>query len=299
MQLSLADGTIHSVGVREKHDFAWLESRFMRIFCVFDQQDSGNISFGCLSSQLGRVFIKYAGAHPSQYVGHPSDAIVRLRQAVTTYQDIQPHEHLLPLQMAFDVNETHGYVLIFPWFDQGECLHSHWIYPPPAKYEHPRSPYYRFRRLSIEKRLKALEAIFSFHEHVDQLNYIAIDFYDGSILYNFETDTLKLCDIDLYEKMPCRPSQPPWGSPRYLSPEEFDGAVLLDHRTNVFRMGACAFGLLGGETDRSRAKWEAIDRLHEVACRAVSHHPKDRHENVGEFLRDWHRALETLKEGNI
>src|SRR5271168_439665 len=109
MQLSLADGTIHSIDVREKHDFTWLESRFTHIFCVFDQQDSGNISFGCLSSQFGRVFVKYAGARPSQYDGHPSDAVVRLRRAVTIYQDIQPHEHLLPLQTAFDVNETHGY----------------------------------------------------------------------------------------------------------------------------------------------------------------------------------------------
>lgn len=290
MELILVDGTRRKIKVREKHDFSWLEKHFSQFFCVFDEQDSGNISFGCTSDRWGRVFVKYAGARPEQYDGQPHDAVDRLRRAVTVYQNIQPHEHLLPLLTALSIDETQGYALIFPWFDRSECLHSHWIYPPPAKYEHPQSPYYRFRQLPLDKRMKVLEHIFEFHEHVDQLNYIAIDFYDGSILYNFDTDTVKICDIDFYERMPCRSAQPPWGSPRYLSPEECDGTAPLDHRTNVFRMGACAFGLLGGELDRSREKWEGSDQLYRVARRAVSRQPSDRHANVKEFVQDWKAA---------
>ncbi|CAF3846565.1 unnamed protein product [Rotaria sp. Silwood1] len=296
MQLDLADGTTLAIDLREEHNFTWLQSNFGPVFCVFDQQDSGNISFGCFNSNGERVFVKYAGAHPSSFEGLPQDAVTRLRRAVTVYQDLQPHEHLLTMQMALPVEETGGFALIFPWFDNGECLHSHWTYPPPAKYEHPKSPYYRFRQLPVEQRLTALEAIFSFHEHVDRLDYVAIDFYDGSILYDFESNTLKICDIDFYEKIPCQAARPPWGSPRYLSPEELSGVTLLNHRTNVFRMGACAFGLIGGELDRSRSKWEASDRLYQIACRAVADHAKDRYANVTEFLHEWHQARQTLDD---
>ncbi|CAF3450910.1 unnamed protein product [Rotaria socialis] len=295
MQLNLADGTILSIDLCETHNFNWLESNFGRIFSVFDQQDSGNISFGCIRSNSERIFVKYAGARPSSFDGLPSDAVARLHRATTVYQDIQPHEHLLAMQMAFSVEETGGFVLVFPWLNRAECLHSHWVYPPPAKYEHPQSPYYRFRQLPLEQRLIALQAIFSFLEHVDRLDYVAIDFYDGSILYDFDLNTLKICDIDLYEKIPCRSAQPPWGSPRYLSPEELSGDSLLDHRTNVFRMGACAFGLIGGELDRSRLKWDASDSLYQIACRAIADHPRDRYTNATEFLYKWYQARETLK----
>jgi serine/threonine protein kinase, bacterial len=38
-----------------------------------------------------------------------------------------------------------------------------------------------------------------------------------------------------------------WGSSRFMSPEEFGLGAKIDERTNVFNMGAIAFGLLGGE----------------------------------------------------
>ncbi|TDF92147.1 hypothetical protein [Paenibacillus piri] len=46
--------------------------------------------------------------------------------------------------------------------------------------------------------MESLEAIFSFHEHVKSIGYIAVDFYDGSILYDFRNDVTKICDIDFY-----------------------------------------------------------------------------------------------------
>ena len=296
MLINFTDGTTLSIELSERHDFTWFTSRFVGVFCVFDQQDSGNISFGCFNAHSERVFVKYAGARSKSFYGDPQDAVTRLRRAATIYQHIQPHKALLPIQMTFPVEESGGFAVVFPWFDRGECLHSHWAYPPPAKYEHPQSPYYRFRQLSLEERLTALETIFSFHEYVDQLDYIAIDFYDGSILYDFESKTLKICDIDLYEKMPCQATRPPWGSSRYLSPEECNGDALLDHRTNVFRMGACAFGLLGGELDRSRSKWEASDKLYQIACRAIAYQPNDRYPNVSDFLHEWDQARQALHE---
>lgn len=38
-----------------------------------------------------------------------------------------------------------------------------------------------------------------------------------------------------------------WGSSRFMSPEEIELGAKIDERTNVFNIGAIAFGLLGGE----------------------------------------------------
>jgi serine/threonine-protein kinase len=282
------------VELREEHDFNWVNDQFSRPFCVFDQQDSGNLSFGCVDIQTNRrVFVKYAGARPKDFDGEPREAIARLHRAAEVYTDLQPHEHLIPMEKSFSTDN--GFVMVFQWFDNSECLHPHWSHPPPGKYTDVRSPYYRFRQLSLKQRLDALDDVFTFLEYVDRRDYVAIDFYDGNMLYNFETNVTKICDIDFFEKMPCRPSQPPWGSPRYLASEENQPDAILDHRTNVFRMGAWAFGLLGGELDRSLSRWDANEQLHTAALRAIASNPLERQSNVQEFLSEWRSGVASLK----
>ncbi|MGF7127331.1 hypothetical protein J2T56_002041 [Natronobacillus azotifigens] len=55
------------------------------VFCVFDQQDSGNISFG-LEKDNKRFFVKYAGAKPRGFYGNQSDAVARLKEAIPVYK---------------------------------------------------------------------------------------------------------------------------------------------------------------------------------------------------------------------
>ncbi|MEB9982096.1 serine/threonine protein kinase, partial [Bacillus cereus] len=178
--------------LKEHHNFDWL-IKLGTVFAVFDQQDSGNISFG-VEKNGHKKFIKYAGAQTIAYEGTTGDAIERLKNSVTIYEDLK-HESLIRLIDHFPVQS--GYVLIFDWFD-GECLHSHWRFPPPEKYKNPNSPFYKFRHLPVIERIHSLHSIFSFHTYVEKKNYVAIDFYDGSILYNFNTNETKICDIDLY-----------------------------------------------------------------------------------------------------
>ena len=47
-----------------------------------------------------------------------------------------------------------------------------------------------------------MEVLFSFLEHVNRKGYVAVDFYDGSIMYDFENHKMTLCDIDLFRKAP-------------------------------------------------------------------------------------------------
>ncbi|GMX67165.1 serine/threonine protein kinase [Paenibacillus elgii] len=274
-----------SFQLKEPHPFEWLRD-LGQVFCVFDQQDSGNLSFG-IERHGRKKFVKYAGARTVAYTGTPQETITRLKQALPLYEALN-HPHLIMLEEHFEVQN--GYAAVFDWFN-GECLHSHWSFPPPQKYTHPDSPFFRFRQLPVEERLRSLDCIFAFHVHVEVSGYVAVDFYDGSILYDFKNNVTKICDIDLYQKKPFINTMGRlWGSSRFMSPEEFELGADIDERTNVFNMGAMAFGLLGGERDRSYSKWEAGEKLYETALRAVRPNRNERYASVAEFYAAWNAA---------
>lgn len=280
--------TINEVSFRLKeiHDFEWLRN-LGDLFCVFDEQDSGNICFGVEKAGMKR-FVKYAGAKTIAYTGQVTDAVIRLKNSVPLYEELM-YPTLVKLIEHYAIST--GYVLIFEWAE-GECLHSHWSFPPPEKYTHPDSPFYKFKALPIELRLKSLSCIFEFHVYVEKQKHVAIDFYDGSILYDFKNNHTKICDIDFYEKKPyINKMGRLWGSQRFMSPEEFELNAFIDGRTNVFNMGAIAFGLIGGELNRSFTKWDGNKALYEVALKAVDENRQDRFATVKEFLSAWEEAV--------
>ncbi|WP_394186800.1 protein kinase domain-containing protein [Metabacillus halosaccharovorans] len=274
-----------SFQLKERHNFEWL-TNMGEVFSVFDEQDSGNICFGIEKDGV-KKFVKYAGAKTKEYTGQPEKAIEILKNSISLYENLR-HKHLVNLLEHFEMDT--GYVLVFEWFE-GECLHSHWSFPPPHKYTHPESPYYRFKQLPIEQRLKSFKSIVEFHLNVERNDYVAVDFYDGSILYDFKNNITKICDIDLYKKKPfINPMGRLWGSSRFMSPEEFELGAKIDERTNVFNMGAIAFGLLGGELDRSFSKWDAGHELYQVAIKAVKLDRVERYSTIEEFLSAWETA---------
>lgn len=59
MIIQAVDGV--PVRLREPHDLSFLQ-RWGRTFCVFDDQDSGNLCFGVQSAD-GALFVKYAGGY--------------------------------------------------------------------------------------------------------------------------------------------------------------------------------------------------------------------------------------------
>ncbi|SCM87101.1 Protein of unknown function [Bacillus mycoides] len=80
-----------------------------------------------------------------------------------------------------------------------------------------------------------------------------------------------------------------------MSPEEFQLNSIIDGKTNVFNMGAIAFALLGGGQDRSFIKWEAGERLCEVAYRAVNENRSKRYASMEEFNNAWLKVYNTEK----
>ena len=127
-----------------------------------------------------------------------------------------------------------------------------------------------------------------FHQSVIRRGYLPVDFYDGSILYDFGAEKTVLCDIDFYQKRPLLNRMGRmWGSSRFMSPEEFTLGAEIDEVTAVFLMGATAFALFGGELDRSREKWTLDAQKYAAALRAVSEKREERFQSLREFAAAW------------
>ncbi len=116
-----------------------------------------------------------------------------------------------------------GFCLKFHWID-GECMHNHWDFTPFEKHHSPNSPFVKLRQLSVMERLNILTQIFEFATYVESLGYVMVDFYDGSILYNFEQSKLMICDIDFFQKAPVfnEIGENFWGTARFKAPEEYE-----------------------------------------------------------------------------
>ncbi|MBU3104524.1 serine/threonine protein kinase [Clostridium gasigenes] len=279
-----------SFRLQKIHNFQWLKE-LGTVFCVFDEQDSGNICFGIKKDGV-KSFVKYAGAKTVEYKGDVKDAILRLKKAIPLYEDLKC-PILIELKKYFETEC--GYAAIFKWVD-GECLHSHWAFNPYEKYNNPNSPFYKYKHLSVEQRLKSLDEIFSFHKYVEEKGYVAVDFYDGSIIYDFENNITNICDIDFYRKKPTINDidEDFWGAKRSKAPEEYQLGELIDERTNVYTMGSIAFEVLGGEMDHSIEKLGAGEELYKVAVRATEINRTKRYCSVSEFHYEWKNVVKTI-----
>ena len=260
--------------LKRTFDFSFL-SEYGRVFKVFDDQDSGNICFGT-EKDGQRYFIKFAGAPTEQYNGDPADAIVRLKATLPVYSALK-HKNLIELVEAKDI--AGGFMMIFKWVD-GDCMGR--MYPAQHK---------KFMVLPVQDKLKVFADILDFFEYIASQNYVAIDFYDGSIMYDFEYGKTTICDIDFYRKQPCTNDMGRmWGSSLFQSPEEYQLGAVIDEITNVYTLGATAFALFG-EYNRTRDKWQLSDELFEVATRAVNDDRTKRQRSIRQLREDWASLL--------
>ena len=187
------------------YDFSFL-AQVGQVFRVFDDQDSGNLCFGVRKGEE-RFFVKFAGAPTVRAGCLPEEAVAALRASVPLYRDLA-HESLIRLRDARAVDG--GYLAVFDWVD-AVCMGK--MYPQDRA---------RFFELPLPVRRGIWVDILRFLIHVHERGYVAVDFYDGSVLYDPVQGKTLLCDIDLFQKKPyCNPMGRLWGSSRFMSPEEF------------------------------------------------------------------------------
>lgn len=270
--IELADGL--PCRLREAFDLGFLK-RYGQVFRVFDDQDSGNLCFGVRNGE-NRYFVKFAGAPTARYEGEPADAVARLKATLPIYESLH-HPNLIPFRFSEETGG--GFAMVFDWVD-AECMGK--MYPESRA---------KFMELPDEKRMDVFDTVLSFLQSTAEQGYAAVDFYDGSILYDFGAEKTWICDIDFFVRKPYRNEMGRmWGSSRFMSPEEFQLGAPIDERTNVYLAGAVAFALFGGETDRSREQWRLSTALYNVAKRAVSDRREDRCESLTSLAEAWENA---------
>ena len=230
-----------------------------------------------------KYFIKFAGAPRENYIANrdsgeidTASAIALLKLAVPLYTELK-HPNLISFVTAEEIGG--GYAAVFEWTDA-------------AGIEPKGSPdYMKFMQMPVEKKIRAFEDIMEFHAHVASKGYVALDFYDGSIMYDYDKEKVVICDIDLYQKSPFQNvgNMGIVGSARYVSPEECVQDAIMDEVTTVYTMGATAFALFA-YGDRSLEAWTLSDALFDVAKRAVSDERGERQQSIRQLIAEWRLA---------
>jgi len=243
-----------------------------RVFACFDQQDSGNVSYG-VSVEGRRYFVKTAGS-PTGPGSLDHTGRVALLDNATRLARRYRHPALPVLHQT--VESPHGTMLVYDWVD-GELLGV-----PQARRTDPASAYQRFRALPVERIAECLDIIFEVHALLGSGGEVAGDFYDGCLIYDFASGRVSLIDLDSYRNGPYRNDMGRmFGSTRFMAPEEFTLGALIDQRTTVFTMGRVVQEFLG---DRAPAA------VREVAVRACQQEPSQRYGSLSAFWSAWQAA---------
>ncbi|MFN8635301.1 MAG: serine/threonine protein kinase [Chloroflexota bacterium] len=250
-------------------------------------QDSGNVSYGV---QIGarRYFVKTAGRpdDPHPVLDHAA-RVALLRNAVRLRQSC---EHAALPDLYRVVESPTGPMLIYEWLD-GELLRS-----PRAERDDPASAFQRFRSLPAHTILSCLDIVYDLHDRLARAGWIAVDFYDGCLIYDFATGRLGVVDLDTYAPGPFRNSMGRmFGSTRFMAPEEHELGAPIDERTNVFVMGRTALVLLSDGTldaDAFRGSLAAF----QVVAQACDPRRSHRFDSMAAFCQAW-RTARTRSDG--
>ncbi len=260
------------------------------LFARFDEatQDSGNVSYGVDVSGR-RFFVKTAGEpeFSTPHADHRARSDL-LRNAEALARSLA-HRALPTLHNL--VESPEGPLLVYDWVD-GVLLRVE-----PEERIRPGSSFYRFVHQPRKAILLALDEIFDVHVRLAERGWIACDFYDGSVIYDFDRKAVHLVDLDLYRQGPFYNGMGRmFGSSRFMAPEEFELGARIDERTTVFTMGrAAAVFLAQGEMERSR--FVDCDGLFEAVERACRMDPAARFPTMASFFQAWMRARKGRHDG--
>ena len=150
------------------------------VFVVHRGHDSGNTSYGV------RI-----GGH-AWFVKHAEDdePISHLESAIVFHAAVR-HPAIIPLVGWFRTSA--GLAIVYE-FQDGLIVNDP-LAPGALPRQHPESTYARFRRLPVDEIIRALDAVHAAHVAVANAGFVAVDFYDGAIIYDFEHRQVHLCDL--------------------------------------------------------------------------------------------------------
>ena len=240
---------------------------------AYREQDSGCVSY-VVERDGRRLFVKAATT---------ARAALSLARAGALNEAVR-HPALPRLLNAFDAAQ--GPVHVYEWVP-GEVLYDYVAMDGARGRRDPASAHARFRALPVGRILDALDAVYDLHVRIAAAGFVAVDFYDGCILYDFASNRTWVCDLDEYRPGPFILDEDRLpGSKRFMAPEEFEKGSTIDQRTNVFTLGRTAAVLLG-DGDVDSPAWRGGAALRKVVQKATSPDPAQRYESVSEYVSEW------------
>lgn len=243
------------------------------IFATFDHhtQDSGNISYG-VQIDGERYFVKTAGLidDDKPFLDH-SARVETLRNAARIARSCD-HPALPPLHQV--IESPSGPMLFYDWVE-GELV---------------RNALEKVRLLPVGEIIDLLNDVYDLHIELAKLGWIANDFYDGSMIYDFHRRKLYVIDLDTYRRGPFTNDMGRmFGSTRFMAPEEFELGATIDERTTVLTLGRTAAVLLS-DNSLDRKPFRGSDARYGTMLQACRKNPDTRFQTVFEFHDAWLRS---------
>ena len=251
-------------------------------------QDSGNVSW-LVDVGDRRLFVKTAGADappapdaPVPYFDH-AGRVGLLRNAVTVADSCR---HPALPRLLNVIESPAGPALVYE-AAAGELVGVH-----RSERDDPASAYQRFAHLPADRLLGVFDQLIDLHAALAAAGWVAVDLYDGCLIVDFATGSLRVVDLDTYRRGPSRNDMGRmFGATRFMAPEELELGATLDERTTVFTLGRLVWHFATRLTERPEDFCGSPDlaRVVRQACRTT---PSERHRHVAALAEAWRSARE-------
>ena len=244
------------------------------------RQDSRTVILGV---ELGgdRYVVKHASSTDAEAIGWLESAI-RFHGAVRHEVIPTVLHHLVTADGLALVEEWGAGQILVDLYDLAELPR-----------DHPDSTYRRFLGLAPDELAGAVAQLIDAHVAVVDAGFVAVDLYDGCVLYDFDQRTVRLIDLDHYQPGPyVLDVDRQLGSTTYMAPEELSRGATVDERTTVFTLGRMALVYLGCARQglATRADFRGSDEQFAVATEACRPEPADRLPTVRALQDAWAAA---------
>ena len=123
---------------------------------------------------------------------------ISLMESPIVFHGAVQHPAIIPLMGWFRTSA--GLAIVYE-FQDGLIVNDP-LAPGARPRQHPDSTYARFRHLPVDEIIRALDAVFDAHVAAANRGFVAVDFYDGAIIYDFENQQVHLSDLDSYRPGP-------------------------------------------------------------------------------------------------
>ena len=258
-------------------------------------QDSGNVSW-LVDVGDRRLFVKTAGLTGGPAPGAPVpyfDHAGRVGCCGTPSSWRPRCSHPALPRLLNVIESPSGPALVYE-AAEGELLHVR-----RAERSDPASAYQRFAHLPADRLLGVFDVLIDLHVELAAAGWVACDLYDGCLIVDLETGSLKVVDLDTYRRGPSvNDMGRMFGATRFMAPEEFELGAVIDERTTMFTLGRLVrhFGTRLTERDDQFCGSAAVAEVVRRACRPL---PADRYADVAAFGEAWRSARRGVGHGGV